>query len=288
MDSEFDYDFFVIGGGSGGLASAVEAAKQGKKVAVCDFVKPTPKGSTWGIGGTCVNVGCIPKKLFHFASHLGQLRKDIVQCGWDVDLSQEHNWSKMQKHVYVHIKKTNWRITTTLMKDKIKYFNKQGKIVGKNKVELSDGKGNVSDTITAKYILIATGGRPRYLDSIPNIRDLAITSDDIFWKKEAPGKTLVIGSGYIGCELSGALSGMGYDVTMLVRSKILRGFDSQMVDYVKEGLKSVGVKFQNGNIKTLTRGEDGKIQATWVNKEGASENDAFDTLILAIGRTPAV
>lgn len=95
----YDYDLFVIGGGSGGISAARHAASYGKKVALADFVKPSPIGTKWGIGGTCVNVGCIPKKLMHYASILSESRDDQRSAGIEADKTAAHNWSEMVKNV---------------------------------------------------------------------------------------------------------------------------------------------------------------------------------------------
>ena len=85
MEQEFTYDFFVIGGGSGGLSAASAAASKGARVGLADFVKPSPQGTKWGLGGTCVNVGCIPKKLFHYAGLLGESKEDLLEAGWKIN-----------------------------------------------------------------------------------------------------------------------------------------------------------------------------------------------------------
>ena len=92
MDQEFNYDLFVIGGGSGGLAAASAAAAEGASVGLADFVKPSPYGTKWGLGGTCVNVGCIPKKLFHYTGLLGESKEDMTESGWKIDGNSEHDW----------------------------------------------------------------------------------------------------------------------------------------------------------------------------------------------------
>lgn len=89
----FDYDLFVIGGGSGGISAARHAIKHGKKVALADFVKSSPAGSTWGLGGTCVNVGCIPKKMMHYSALLAEARNDMNTQGWQIDTKQEFKWN---------------------------------------------------------------------------------------------------------------------------------------------------------------------------------------------------
>ena len=91
----FDYDLVVIGGGSGGLATGREAAKYGAKVAILDYVKPSPAGSKWGLGGTCVNVGCIPKKMMHYAAILAESRHDMAKQGWTPDMNAQHDWAAM-------------------------------------------------------------------------------------------------------------------------------------------------------------------------------------------------
>ena len=108
MEEEFQYDYFVIGGGSGGLASASAAAALGAKVGLADYVTPSPQGTKWGIGGTCVNVGCIPKKLFHFASLLGESREDLSETGWKVDSSAPNKWAEVAEKIQDHIKSINW------------------------------------------------------------------------------------------------------------------------------------------------------------------------------------
>merc|ERR1712228_273856 len=103
----YDYDIVVIGGGSGGLAASKEAARLGKKVAVCDFVVPSPIGTTWKLGGTCVNVGCIPKKLMHQAALLGESMKDAPSFGWEEPV-KKHTWETMVEKVNEHIHSLNF------------------------------------------------------------------------------------------------------------------------------------------------------------------------------------
>ncbi len=107
-DHPYDYDLFVIGGGSGGISAARWAATLGKKVALADFVKPSPAGSTWGLGGTCVNVGCIPKKLMHYAGILAEAKHDQELAGIPTDKEKPHSWEKMVQSVQKHIKSLNW------------------------------------------------------------------------------------------------------------------------------------------------------------------------------------
>ena len=104
VSSSFTYEYFVIGGGSGGLSSAKEAAALGAKVGLADFVRPTPQGTKWGLGGTCVNVGCIPKKLMHFAGTLFESLEDLPHVGYPEEIKKAHNWEKMVENVQTYIK----------------------------------------------------------------------------------------------------------------------------------------------------------------------------------------
>ncbi len=119
----YDFDVFVIGGGSGGLALAKEAAGLGARVGIADYVKPSPKGTTWGLGGTCVNVGCIPKKLMHFAATTGESFADAREAGWAVPEKVAHSWEKMKTNVGKYIKRLNWGYQTQLMDLGVEYFN---------------------------------------------------------------------------------------------------------------------------------------------------------------------
>ena len=152
-----DYDLVIIGGGSGGLSCAKEAAKLGWNVACCDFVKPSPPGTTWGLGGTCVNVGCIPKKLMHQASLLGEATKDAKEFGWEINESK-HDWGKMVENVQAHIKGLNWGYKVQLREKKVKYLNELAKFVGPNKLELTDKKGKTRE-VTANKFVVAVGGK---------------------------------------------------------------------------------------------------------------------------------
>lgn len=279
---KFDYDYFVIGGGSGGLSSAKKAASYGKKVGLADFVRPSPKGTTWGLGGTCVNVGCIPKKLMHFSAFLGEIRHDQQQSGWDVDPKKPHNWENMVNQVNGHIKSLNWGYKSSLIKKGVDYFNFFASLKDKNTILLKNDNGE-EKTVTAEHVLIAVGGRPNYLEC-DGARELCITSDDIFWMKKPPGKTLVIGAGYIGLECGGFLKGLGRDVDVLYRSQVLRGFDEGIRDKLVKYLTDSGMNFIKGSpLGFYKQGE--KILAK-LKLGDNTEDRIYDTVLLAIGRTP--
>jgi len=212
----------VIGGGSGGISAARNAARLGKKVALADFVKPSPLGSKWGLGGTCVNVGCIPKKMMHYSATLAEARDDQNRQGWNIDTKQEFDWGKLVKNVQMHIKSLNWGYKSDMIKNKIKYINSYATFADQHTILCDNGKKQ--ETFTAQHIVIATGGRPSY-PGIPGDKEFGITSDDLFSLPKAPGKTLVVGASYVALECAGFLTAFGYDTTVMVRSIFLRGFD---------------------------------------------------------------
>jgi len=279
-DSHFD--LVVIGGGSGGLACSKRAAGYGKKVAVLDFVKPSPMGSEWGLGGTCVNVGCIPKKLMHTAALMQDFIVDSQAYGWNESKAQ-HDWNEMTSNVQSHISSLNWGYKTALREKKVTYFNRLGSFISNKEIQTVD-KDGVVEKITADNIVVAVGGRPRQL-AIPG-GEHCITSDDIFSLKESPGKTLCIGASYISLECAGFLAGIGLDVTVMVRSILLRGFDRQMADKVGEGLKAHKVKFINTTIpEKIEKLASGKLEVHYKNREtGQTGKEEFDTVLVAIGR----
>jgi thioredoxin reductase (NADPH) len=274
----YDFDYFVIGGGSGGLASAKAANDLGAKVAVADFVKPSPAGTTWGLGGTCVNVGCIPKKLMHMSSLYKETQGDMHAMGWDSKTS--HSWSGMVKHVDDHIKGMNWGAKKELREKNIKYYNKFATFAGPNTIDLTD-KNGAKEQVTAKYILIACGGRPN-LGGYPGAEECCISSDDIFWKTAPPGKTLVVGASYIALETAGFVAGFGYDTTVMVRSILLRGFDQGISTRIGDYMQAKGVKFVRETVPSkFEKTADGKVKVFVDDKEFG----IYDSVFVAIGRT---
>lgn len=278
MAESYDYDYFVIGGGSGGLASAKAAVDRGAKVAVADFVKPSPAGTTWGLGGTCVNVGCIPKKLMHMSSLYRETQADMHAMGWESKSS--HSWQAMQKAVGNYIKGLNYGAKSELKDKKIKYFNAFATFVDAHTISLEDKNGKTSQ-VTAKYILIAPGGRPN-LGGYPGAEECCISSDDVFWRKDPPGKTLVVGASYIALETGGFIAGFGFDTTVMVRSILLRGFDQEIATKIGNYMESKGVKFAREMVPSkFEKTADGKTKVFVDDKEYG----VYDTVFIAIGRT---
>ncbi|XP_053327137.1 thioredoxin reductase 2, mitochondrial [Spea bombifrons] len=283
----YDYDLLVIGGGSGGLACAKEASQFGKKVAVFDYVDPSPRGTKWGIGGTCVNVGCIPKKLMHQAALLGSALKDAPHYGWHVQQPTSHDWSKMSQAVQNYVKSLNWGHRVQLQDKKVKYYNMKANFLDEHSVR-GQTKAGKETVVTAQNIVIATGGRPKYPTHIPGAVEHGITSDDLFWLKESPGKTLVVGASYVSLECAGFLTGIGLDTTAMVRSIPLRGFDQQMAALVTDYMEFYGTKFLwKSTPLRVEKLQDGKLQVTWEDTSmGKEGKDVFDTVMWAVGRAP--
>ncbi|XP_028904881.1 thioredoxin reductase 2, mitochondrial isoform X1 [Ornithorhynchus anatinus] len=282
-----DFDLVVIGGGSGGLACAKEAAELGKKVAVLDYVEPSPRGTKWGLGGTCVNVGCVPKKLMHQAALLGGAIRDARYYGWNVVGPVRHDWSKMAQAIQNYVKSLNWGHRVQLQDRKVKYFNMKGSFVDEHTVRglTKDGEETL---ITGEHVVIATGGRPRYPAHIRGAVEHGITSDDLFWLKESPGKTLVVGASYVSLECAGFLTGIGLDTTVMIRSIPLRGFDQQMSLLVKESMASLGTRFLEQCTPTdVEKLPDARLRVTWTDgRSGGRGTDDFDTVLWAVGRAP--
>ncbi|XP_070852202.1 thioredoxin reductase 2, mitochondrial [Drosophila suzukii] len=281
----YDYDLVVLGGGSAGLACAKEAADCGARVLCFDFVKPTPAGTKWGIGGTCVNVGCIPKKLMHQASLLGEAVHEAVAYGWNVDdQNLRPDWRKLVRSVQNHIKSVNWVTRVDLRDKKVEYVNSVGSFLDSHTIEYVV-RPNERLQVTSEFVVVAVGGRPRYPD-IPGALELGITSDDIFSYEREPGRTLVVGAGYVGLECACFLKGLGYEPTVMVRSIVLRGFDRQMSELLAAMMTERGIPFLGTTIpKSVERQEDGRLLVRYHNTTTQTDgSDVFDTVLWAIGR----
>uniref|UniRef100_A0A3B4XVK8 thioredoxin-disulfide reductase (NADPH) n=2 Tax=Seriola lalandi dorsalis TaxID=1841481 RepID=A0A3B4XVK8_SERLL len=284
---KYDYDLVVIGGGSGGLSCSKEAAQLGQKVAVLDYVEPSVKGTKWGLGGTCVNVGCIPKKLMHQAALLGTAVKDAKKYGWQISGPVSHDWATMAEAIQNHVRSLNWGHRVQLQDKKVKYLNIKGSLLDEHTVK-GLTKAGKETILTAKNIVIATGGRPKYPTNIPGAMEHGITSDDIFWLKKSPGKTLVVGASYVALECAGFLTGIGLDTTVMVRSIALRGFDQQIAGLVTDYMETYGTKFAwKCAPKRVDKLSSGALQVTWTDTQTGSEHkDTYDSVLWAVGRAP--
>uniref|UniRef100_A0A8C7V5H9 thioredoxin-disulfide reductase (NADPH) n=1 Tax=Oncorhynchus mykiss TaxID=8022 RepID=A0A8C7V5H9_ONCMY len=276
LTGTFDYDLVVIGGGSGGLACSKEAAQLGQKVAVLDYVEPSVKGTKWGIGGTCVNVGCIPKKLMHQAALLGTALKDAQKYGWQIPGPISHDWSTMAEAVQNHVRSLNWGHRVQLQDKEVKYLNVKGSLLDEHTVKGSTRTGKEVLSLTVLFPVL----------QIPGAVEHGITSDDIFWLKESPATP--VAEMYVALECAGFLTGIGLETTVMVRSIPLRGFDQQMAGLVTDYMEAYGTKFSWRSVpKSVDKLSSGVLQVTWTDEQtGKDQRDTFDSVLWAVGRAP--
>lgn len=266
--SSFDYDLFVIGGGSGGVRAArVAAGDAGAKVALAEEDR---------YGGTCVIRGCVPKKLMVFASEYAGLAADAAAYGWDVQLG-DFSWDAFRGKLYSELDRLEGVYRRLLAGSGVDTFDARARVVDAHTVELSDGTRK-----TAKHILLAMGGRPVKVE-VPGA-ELAITSNEIFHLETLPKNILILGGGYIACEFAGILNGLGVEVTQYYRgAQILRGFDDEARGLVAEEMIQRGVKLHLGtNVESLERTGDGRIKVVATN----GDETVFDQVMFATGRAP--
>uniref|UniRef100_A0A3Q1FAR3 Thioredoxin reductase 2, tandem duplicate 2 n=1 Tax=Acanthochromis polyacanthus TaxID=80966 RepID=A0A3Q1FAR3_9TELE len=228
------------------------AAQLGQKVAVLDYVEPSAKGTKWGLGGTCVNVGCIPKKLMHQAALLGTAVKDAKKYGWQISGTVCHDWPTMADAVQNHVRSLNWGHRVQLQDKKVKYLNVKGSLLDEHTV-----KG-----------LTKAGKELWLLLQIPGAMEHGITN--------------------VALECAGFLTGIGLDTTVMVRSIALRGFDQQMAGRVTDYMETYGTKFAWKCVpKRVDKLSSGALQVTWTNTHtGAEQKDTYDSLLWAVGRAP--
>ncbi len=231
----YDYDLFVIGAGSGGIATARRAAEYGAKVGVAESGR---------LGGTCVNRGCVPKKLMVYASHFSEQFKEASGYGWTVG-ERQFDWGKLITDVNNEVTRLNGIYQRMLDKSSVDILRDRARFLDSHTLEVGDRK------VTAERILIAVGGRPVKPTNITGI-DHTITSDDIFHLPEQPRRAVIIGGGYIGCEFASILNGLGTEVTQIIRGdRILRGFDDDLRDEIQAAMQAHGIRICN-NTKGIS------------------------------------
>lgn len=275
------FDYLIVGGGSGGIASARRAASYGAKVCVIEGAR---------IGGTCVNVGCVPKKIMWNAASIAEMLHEAKGYGFDVGL-KAFSWEQLKEKRDAYIVRLNGIYSNNLGKDGIELISGFAKFVNNNTVEVNGMH------LTAKHILIAVGTRP-WVPSIPGI-DLAITSDGFFELATMPKKVCVTGAGYIGVELAGIFNALGVSTTLVIRqSEFLRSFDtiikeSIMDMYIKAGVKIVSCSEISGIVNTAgaTGGKSLDVQIVGTAKGSEktfSTLNGFDEVVFAAGRVPNI
>ena len=225
MTTEFDYDLFVIGAGSGGVRAARMAASKGKKVAVAEERY---------LGGTCVNVGCVPKKLFVYASQFPESFHASKGYGWSGTEAPTLDWAVLRDNKTAEIERLNGVYNNMINNSGADLYDGRATVTGPHQVEVN-GKG-----YSAKAILIATGGWP-YIPEFPG-SDLAISSNEMFFLDELPKTAVVVGGGYIAVEFAGILNGLGVETHLVYRgANPLKSFDREMSDKVRAGMEDKGV-----------------------------------------------
>jgi glutathione reductase (NADPH) len=265
----YDYDLFVIGAGSGGLAASKRAASYGAKVAIAEHDL---------VGGTCVIRGCVPKKLMVYASHFPALFRDAAGYGWKVG-EAELNWEHFITSIDKEVRRLSQMHINALEKAGVALISGRGKILDLHTVEVEDKK------YTVDKILIAVGGRPVKPD-MPGFEH-GITSNEIFHLKEQPKHIAVIGAGYIGTEFACIMRGLGCEVTQITRGeKILKGFDEDVRDNIEEGMVNHGIKLIRKNIVNSVEKVPEGLKLT-LSDENLAPIIA-DVFLVATGRAPNV
>ncbi len=263
----YDYDLFVIGAGSGGLASSKRAASYGAKVAITENDL---------VGGTCVIRGCVPKKLLVYGSRFSHLYEDAVGYGWS-EVEPSLNWQKLIEAVNTEVLRLNQLHISFLEKAGVELIEGYAKFIDSHTVEVGDRK------ITADKILIAVGAKPEKIN-IPGIEH-SVTSREMFHLKEQPKKMAVWGGGYIGVEFAGILNGVGTQVTQIIRrEQILRGFDQDICSEIQAGMIKHGIEIRtNTTVEKVEKVSEGlKLHLSGENAEPL----IVDTFLCATGRKP--
>lgn len=263
----YDFDLFVIGAGSGGVRASRIAAGHGVKVGLAEKQY---------LGGTCVNVGCVPKKLMAFAASYAHHFEDAKGFGWSVG-ERTHDWSALINAKDKELARLNGIYENMLKNAGVDLIWGEAKMVDEHTVSVGD------KTYTAERILVATGGRP----NIPNIdgaRDYAITSDDVFYLKELPKRALVVGAGYIAVEFAGIFDRLGSDVTLIHRRDQLLndGFDDDVIDFLATEMDKQGIDLQLSTQVTKIEKHDDGLHAHLSN----GETLVVDQILFATGRSP--
>ena len=264
MESQFD--LIVIGGGSGGLAHAQRAAEYGARAAVIEY-KP--------LGGTCVNVGCVPKKVMWYTAHQAHQFDHVADYGFDAKTGG-HDWNGLKQRRDAYVKRLNGIYENNLEKRGVTYIDGWAEVVDANTVDV-EGK-----QFTAERLVIATGGKPMVPD-IPGAEH-GITSDGFFELEERPQRVLVAGSGYIAVELAGVFNGLGSDTQLVVRKdSILRSFDDMLSEELMDAMREDGIALDTRVVPTsVEKTVDGLI----LHSEDGRSFGPVDCVLWAIGREP--
>lgn len=261
------YDLIAIGGGSGGLSVAERAARYGAKCAVVE------KGP---LGGTCVNVGCVPKKVMWFGASIAHTMTEAASYGFEIG-EKRFDWGKLKASRDAYVKGINDWYHTYLSDSNIDEITGKARFVDARTIEVA------GQQYSADHVVIAPGGTPMIPDT--EGAELGISSDGFFELEQLPRRTAVVGSGYIAVELAGMLNALGSDVTMLLRREhLLRNFDATLRENLMEEMLGDGIDIlARTQVKKVLREADGCL---CIECENGQRLDGFDELIWAIGRYP--
>ena len=262
------FDLIVIGGGSGGIAHARRAAEFGARVAIIE---------SGPLGGTCVNVGCVPKKvMWYTASHMHHF-EHAAAYGYDVTVNN-HDWAALKANRDAYVERLNGIYESNLDRSGVTYIAGIGRFVDEYTVAVGD------EHIQAERIVIATGGRP----IVPNIpgAELGITSDGFFELEERPQRVLVAGSGYIAVELSGVFNGLGSEVQLVVRKdSLIRSFDAMLGEQLMEAMEKNGIAIETLVVPSSVEvTPDGLL----LHAEDGRSFGPVDVVLWAVGRKPNI
>ena len=260
-----EFDLFVIGAGSGGVRASRMAAQRGARVAVAEDAP---------LGGTCVNLGCIPKKLYAYASHFAEAFEESHGFGWSGP-APSFDWNLLKANRAREISRLNGIYGKLLLDAGVTVLEGRARIVGANEVEVNGRVHRVTN------ILVATGGRP-VVPVLPG-HELAITSNEVFDLAEFPRRLVVVGGGYIACEFASIFRGLGAQVTQLYRGEqVLRGFDHDVRNFLATEVRKKGVDLRtNADVERIERDADGLKLAL---RDGSTL--AADAVLYATGRSP--
>ncbi|KAK3186921.1 Glutathione reductase [Lecanicillium sp. MT-2017a] len=272
-------DYLVLGGGSGGLGSArMASSKFGVKAMVIENKR---------LGGTCVNVGCVPKKVTYNAAALAEAIHDSKAYGFSVQQTAPFDWTTFKNKRDAYIKRLNGIYEKNLGNDKVEYLHGKGHLVSKNQVEVTLDDGS-KVLVNAKKILVAVGGMPNPPPQIPGA-ELGINSDGFFDIDTQPKRVAIIGAGYIAVEFAGMFNALGTETHLFIRhNTFLRNFDPMIQESVTKEYERLGVNLhKKSNATKVEKNANGKLSVTYKDDSGKETVlDDVDHLIWAIGRTP--
>ncbi|KAL6860382.1 Glutathione reductase [Amphichorda felina] len=272
-------DYVVLGAGSGGLASArMASSKFGAKALIVENKR---------LGGTCVNVGCVPKKVTYNAAALAEAIHDAKAYGFSVQETAPFDWTTFKNKRDAYIKRLNGIYERNLGNDKVQYVHGYGRLLSKNQVEVTQDDGS-KVLVNAKKILVAVGGKPTPPPAIPGA-EFGINSDGFFDIDKQPKKVAIVGAGYIAVEFAGMFNALGTETHMFIRhDHFLRHFDPMIQETVTKEYERLGVKLHKRSTTTkVEKDANGKLTVTYKSGDGSeSVVSDVDHLIWAIGRTP--